>query len=418
MPVLSNNHFFVKWTEKRESKDMSIGAKGTGYLRKRSNGTWEGQYLHDGVRKSIYGTDYAEVRKRLNVICTGLLNDTHVEVSVMTLGGWLDFWLERYSKPVTRQSTYISYETYIRVHIKPSIGDVSLRHLTAGTMQNFFNVLAVNGRKDRKSGGLSTKTLRNIRNMLHLSLEQAIVNELLVKNVMKLIKLPKQRKQEMRVLSVQEQQQLEEAIRQSNEVLPWGILFALYTGVRLGELLALRWSDINEAAGSVYINNSLRRQSIKGEIKAGDYTIIPADPNNKTALMIGHVKTQKANRVIYLPQKAMEALSHFKDWQEEMKLKSGARFNKMNLVICTEQGLPVDARTYQDVFGRMVARSGIVKANFHCTRHTFATRALERNADLNTLAELLGHAQPSTTLNMYGHSFDDRKRKLMLGFDT
>ena len=397
---------------------MSGNVVGTGYIRKRANGVWEGQYHFGSKRKSIYSTDFLKLRTRLNGICTSLINKTHVEESKSTLGEWLSFWLENYSKPVIRQSTYISYETYIRAHINPAIGGEKLRNLSVDTMQRFFNEKAAGGRLDKKKGGLSTKTLRNMKNMINLALEQAIANEMLLKNIVKKIKLPKQRKKEMRVLTIREQKILEQTVRDYNELFAWGIVFALYTGVRIGEMLALRWTDIDEDSGSLFISNSLRRQNRQTLSHIEEYTIIESRDENKTALMIGQVKTQKGNRRVYMPNMAVEALEKIRSWQEEVNRNNGAKFNPLGFVFCTEQGKPIDARTYQDLFARVIKRAGIERANFHSLRHTFATRALERNADLNTLADVLGHAQPSTTLNMYGHSFDDRKAKLMASFNA
>lgn len=134
--------------------------------------------------------------------------------------------------------------------------------------------------------------------------------------------------------------------------------------------------------------------------------------------MIGNVKTAKSKRKIYLPDKVVEALKKLKAWQEQHKTPGNKSFNKMDFVLCTELGKPVDPRTYEDIFKRYITKAGLSHTNFHALRHTFATRALEQGGDLNTVADLLGHAQPSTSLNMYGHSVDDRKRRMMLLFNT
>jgi integrase len=348
---------------------MNKNADGTGHIRKRDNGMWEGQYHHGDKRKSIYGYEYNEVRSRLNDICNSLMNDTYAEDSITTLLDWLNNWLEIYSKPVTRQSTYISYETYVRAHIGPAIGDVKLKNLTPEVLQKFFNEKAVGGRLDKKAGGLSTKTLRNIKNMMHVSIEQAISNSLLSKNTMDAIKLSRHVKKDMRVLSIEEQDALEKEVHGSNERLASGIMVALYTGMRIGEVLGMRWNDIDFSDGSIYIRSSLRRQSRQNIIKSDDYTIIPGNAKNKTALMIGQVKTAKAKRYVYPPDQAIDALMKMKSWQDEMKKEAGKYFNKMNFVFCTEMGMPIDARYFQDVFYRHIKKAGIERANVHCLRH-------------------------------------------------
>lgn len=399
---------------------MNKKAKGTGYIRKRANGMWEGQYHIDNKRKSIYGKDYNEVRSRLNKIYAEMLTDTYVEPSSITYGEWLLEWLDTYSKPIIRKSTYISYETYIRAHITPKLGNIKLKNLNTDKLQKFFNDKAAGERLDNRTGGLSTKTLRNLKNMMHLALEQAKANELIVKNPVDAVKLPRQQPKDMRVLSPDEQSQLESVLESSDEILAQGILVALYTGVRIGELLGLLWSEVDFDDGCIFIRRSIRRQKRLDDYNDDDYTIIDAlsPENNKTAIMIGQVKTTKSRRSLYLPGKAMEALKKLKAWQDEMKKQMGKHFNPMGFVFCNENGLPLDPRYYQDVFYRHIKKAKLSHTNFHALRHTFATRALEKGGDLNTVADLLGHAQPSTSLNMYGHSFDDRKRKFMALFNT
>lgn len=134
--------------------------------------------------------------------------------------------------------------------------------------------------------------------------------------------------------------------------------------------------------------------------------------------MIGNVKTVKSKRKIYLPDKAVEAFKRLKAWQEQFKTPGTNSFNRMNFVLCTEFGKPIDPRSYADIFYKHIDKAGLAHTNFHALRHSFATRALEQGGDLNTVADILGHAQPSTSLNMYGHSVDDRKRKMMLLFNN
>ena len=399
---------------------MNKKAKGTGYIRKRKNGMWEGQYHLNDKRKSIYGRDYNEVRSRLNTIYAEMLNDTYVEPSSITYGEWLIEWLETYSKPIIRESTYISYETYIRAHITPKLGNIKLKSLSTDKLQKFFNDKAAGERLDNRSGGLSTKTLRNLKNMMHLALEQAKANELIVKNPVDAVKLPRQQPKDMRVLSTEEQSQLESVLGPSDEILAQGILVALYTGVRIGELLGLLWSEVDLIDGSINIRRSIRRQKKLDEHYGDNYEIIEAlsPETNKTAIMIGQVKTAKSRRKIYLPEKAINALKRLKAWQENMKRQVGKQFNSMGFVLCNENGFPLDPRYYQDVFQRHIKKAGLTHANFHALRHTFATRALEKGGDLNTVADILGHAQPSTSLNMYGHSFDERRRKFMTLFNA
>lgn len=127
---------------------------------------------------------------------------------------------------------------------------------------------------------------------------------------------------------------------------------------------------------------------------------------------MGPVKTKKAARTIYLPVRAREAFLKIRAISEELAEGKPA-FNPHDLVFCTEEGHPLEVKVLEDGFQQILADLQIKSVNLHATRHTFATEALQKTTDIITVSEILGHTKPSTTLDMYGHTFDERKRALM-----
>jgi integrase len=390
---------------------MSKKSKGTGTLRQRKNGSWEGMYYLNGKRNSIYGKTQDEVRIRLNKICAATLEGTYIEPAQDKLEGWLLEWLETYSKPTIRHSTYISYEGYIKNHINPKIGHYKLKLLKTDILQKFFNEKGKNGRLDNKEGGLSAKTLRNMRNMLNVALNQAVDNELITRNLLAGIKLPKLKNKEMRFLTIVEQNKLSDAVLASNEILALGIIITLDSGIRLGELLGLQWSRVNFDDNSFFVTKSLgRRKRPNGTLSDAEIIDTVASPNCKTVMILGDAKTETGKRVTYMTDRVKKAMLRLKELNDTNRNQLGKSFNKYDFVLCTELGNPVDPRTYEDIFKRHIKKAKINDANFHSLRHTFATRILENGCDLKTLSNLLGHAQASTSLNMYAHSMDATKR--------
>jgi integrase len=314
-----------------------------------------------------------------------------------------------YAQPTIRESTYESYELYVRKHINPTIGECRLKSLKNNILQKFFNEKLENGRLDKK-GGLSVKTVSNMKNMLHEALEQAIINELIVKNPLKGVRLPKQKKREMRVLDLAEQEALVEKVMRSEEVVAQGIILALDSGMRIGEVLGLQWSKINFNNNSYVISKSLaRRKKNSRGFKNGTVIDIGSDPNCKTALVLGDTKTGN-KETEYMTERFRNALLKLKKYNDDLKRIMGKSFNKYDFVIFNERGNPIEPRTYEDIFDRYAEKAGIENASFHSLRHTFATRIIEKGCDAKTLSKLMRHAQPSTSMNMYVHTFERTKQ--------
>ncbi len=385
-------------------------ANGEGTIRQRQDGRWEGLYTINYKRKSVYGKTQDEVRKKLNKVLNDIDNGIYIENTNITFGAWLDEWLEVYAKPSVKLSTYGSYEGYIRNHIKPEIGKVKLSVLRADMLQKFINQKLINGRCDKvkdvetkklvtRKGGLSEKTIKNMYNMIHSALKQAYKNGLVNQNVSELITLPKQKRNEMCVLTVDEQQALQTAVH--GERLGIGILLSLFTGIRLGELLGLKFEDIDLDAKTITIRRTLNR------LKVFD------NPDKKTDIVIGEPKTNKAKRVIPLQDFLIPLLKAHKAEIIKERFKASNLYKNDGFVICNEFGGYIEPRTYQDFFKRMLKKAEIKNTNFHTLRHTFATRALENGFDVKVLADILGHADASTTLNKYAHALPDHKKTSM-----
>ena len=324
---------------------------------------------------------------------------------IITLGDWMDRWLEDYARPTVKLSTYCSYELYIRGHIKPNIGGLYMNTLRVDDLQAFFNDRQRNGNLKGK-GGLSPKTLLNMRNMMHLAFTQAIRNRLVLDNPVEGVRIPKLVKTEMRVLNREEQDRLITAVRLAPEPAAFGIIFDLFTGLRLGELCGLRWKN-------VYLD---RKMFVVCETRNRLPNHDPSVAASTTVKTVETTKTDNSRRSVYLVESLLNDLLEYKSIQDSISAQYPV-YNPDGYVFCQENGDPYEPRTYQDLFKRCVRQAGIRDANFHSLRHTFSTRSLEEGMDIVTLSRLLGHANPSITMDKYGHSTDEQKLSSMQKLD-
>ena len=380
---------------------MKKKSNGEGSIVKRTDGRYMARYTLDGKRYAIYGSTFEEVRVQLTEVLANIDKGTHITPNNYTVAQWLREWLTTYALPTVKQSTYISYESYVRLHLEPALGTTKLTALTIEQLQRFFN---------QKQQSLAVKSLRNIYNMFHACLDQAVINGHLIRNPINGVKLPAATKKEIRILSSQEQAILHTTASTSKTLSAFGIIFTLSTGLRLGELLGLQWGDIDYTAHTIQIRRTVGRLQ---KVDANGNLISRTTGVPTTEIVARSPKSANACRTIPLFPQVWNDLMIYREKQKDMLRSQDISLKPTTPIFSTATGLVYEPRTYEDLFKRTLKTAGLQDINFHALRHTFSTRALEAGMDIKVLSAILGHAQASTTLNLYAHVLPDHKKTSM-----
>lgn len=340
---------------------------------KRKDGRWEARYVKeitaDGKKKygSVYASSYKEVKAKQQ-LCILQPTENHNPIRI-TVTELIAEWLSSMKNHV-KPCTYQKYECVCRNHIISDLGTIAVRYISRFTIMSFTERLL--------EKNLSAKTVNDILIVLGLALKYA--QETYSITVPK-INYVKEHQKEMRVFSVQEQKVVTEYLLQQIDIHKFGVLLALYTGMRIGELCALRWDDITDEY--IIINKTMMR--IKSE-------------QGKTEVKIGSPKSQSSNRIIPTPKCLLPMINQFRS---------------DGYVLSSDKLKYTEPRLMQIKFSQMIVECNIEKTNFHALRHTFATRCIEAGVDVKTLSEFLGHSDVKTTLNRYVHSSFELKQKSM-----
>lgn len=297
---------------------------------------------------------------------------------------WLQEWLDNYIKPTTKKRTYTRYYEIVHQHINPHLGWYELNDLTSIIIQKFVTYLLSYG--NLKTGtGLSSNSVNSIITVIQGSLAMAYRIGLSAEYIVDKIKRPKITEKQVSCFTLAEQKQIEQAVIGNKKIKMFGILLCLYSGLRVGEVLALEWTDIDFVKSELMVNKSCH----DGKDKDGKFCRITDTP-----------KTESSRRVIPIPR---QLLPHLRI----VKKKSSSIY-----VVSNGEKI-VSVRSYQKIFTSLLKRLGIKHKGFHSLRHTFATRALECGMDIKTLSEILGHKSPTITLNRYVHSLIEHKKEMM-----
>jgi integrase len=345
-----------------------------GSIYRRADGRWAASVSLDrGRRKSYYGKTRQEVAGKLATALKAQRDGLPLVAERQRVGDYLASWLETV-RPSLRARTWLRYEQYVRLHAIPGIGQVSLARLTPQHLQRLY--------ADRLEGGLSAMSVRHLHAVLHRALQQATRWGLVARNVADLVTPPRAAHREMQTLSPEQARAFLEAA-QGDRFHALYVL-ALSTGMRQGELLALKWEHVDLERGTVQVRGSLQRT--------------PA------GLTITEPKTAASRRQVGLTPSAVAALRRHRVAQTEERLRLGSVWQDNGLVFCNEIGSPIDA-THVMVrpFRCLLDRAGLPRIRFHDLRHSAATLLLGQGVHPKIVSEMLGHTQIAITLDLYSH---------------
>ena len=366
---------------------MAKRKSGEGMIRLRSDGRWEGRY--------VVGYDEKGLPKTKNVLaktkreCQEKLKEKLGEQTrtpetkarpSMPFGEWIDLWYRSFCEPKLRATTAAAYENHIYKHIIPGLGDIALNKLSQGDLQAFYAQLKKSGRlvKIKQFGeGLSDRAVRACHGCIFSALESALRQKLIYRNPAVGCRLPPKKGREMQILTREETQRL--LFEAKEEGFYELFLLDLATGLRRGELLALRWEDLDFERGELHIRRQVER--VNGRIVERD------------------LKTKNAARTLILPPELIAVLRRYREtvnsrWMFPSPVK---------------EDQPRDQAACRKRLSQILERAGCKHVRFHDLRHAFATNALQYGMDVKTLAAVIGHASVETTLNIYAHVTSEMK---------
>jgi len=371
---------------------MAKRANGEGSIRKRKDGKWlvtfpTGLYKENGKRDLIYkycATQAEAVEALRQLQSEKAMGVCHSKAAVKT-GDWINTWIEKHKAPKLAPSTLTSYRNNFRVHIKPYVGEVALRELTTYHIQKML---------DSMVGSLSLFV--KVYNVIHGALEKAVELGMIPRNPCKGVAFPAEDKEDMRVLTQEEQQRFIEAL--DGEYYRVMLLTYLYTGMRAGECIPLQWKDVDLSKRTIRVNkkailhHDFSKHSAKQEVQ--DFC-----------------KTKSSKRTVAITAGLAAILAEHKEEMKKRVAALGLEWSEDSLVFWNTRNKIVQYGNLKESLNKIYRKAGIENATMHTLRHTYATRCFEAGVNIKAISEQLGHANVKTTYNIYVHLLEDTKVK-------
>lgn len=373
-------------------------AAGDGSIYHRKDGRWCATISigdADGRRrrKSFYGQSQREVRERLTRARHDLLQGVPVTTADrQTVAAYLADWL-RSTRHTVRATTFVSYEGHVRLHIVPSVGRVPLVKLTPTHLRALIEA--------RLASGASPRSAQYTHSVLRRALGQAERDGIIPRNVAALVSPPRVRRAEIRPLGPDQARVMLAAAKSDR-------LEALYTvavalGLRQGEALGLRWSDVDLDAALLRVSATLNR--VPRMLRGDD------DRGRGSRYRLESPKTARSRRSIPMPNVVVTALREHRVRQLSERFAAGPAWDtSWDLIFATTIGTPMDARNVSRAFEALLRRAGLPRVRFHDLRHSAATIMLAEGVQPRTIMETLGHSQIGVTMNVYAHVMPSMQR--------
>lgn len=374
-------------------------------ITQRPDGRYMARFQYKGEQYTLYHkTSVKQLVKDMNNMKYELEHGLYASAKKVKVDDWYNAWMNEYKAHTVKKSTFDLYDTYYNIYIKNILGKKIIQDLKPIHIQKLYN--------DMAKRGLKENTIIKVNTIICSMLQQAVKNEMIFKNPCVSVDIPKTEKTEKQILSAEQQDEFLQFIRSSNRWKKYHTLFtvALGTGMRIGELLALNWSDIDYNEKTIEINKTLQYLYNKEKKK---YEYVMQTPKTKTS-----------KRIIPLLDSLAFLLKKHRKEQQELRMSLGDKWQPLNkegfgnLVFTTEFGRPFDRNSINRAISSIVTEmnkkreKGNEFPNFspHCFRHTFATRCFENGIPPKVVQEYLGHTTIQMTMDLYTHVMKETKQ--------